>query len=84
MVDWELICQKNKAKTNKDNTCKNKHIIHYDYKIGDDAMVIKKNEHKYETPYKGPFVIIRCWDNVTVSLQIVTTEIRYNISRIKR
>ena len=84
MVDWELICQKNNTKTNKDNTCKNKHRIEYDHKVGDDVMLTKYTAYKYETPYKGPFVIIRCWNNGTVSLQIGTTEIRYNISRIKR
>ena len=83
MVDWELIRQKNKTKTNKDNTCKNKHRIEYDYKVRDDVMLTKYTAYKYETPYKGPFAMTRCFTNVTVSLKIVTTEIRYNIIRIK-
>ena len=46
-------------------------------------MLTKNTAYKHETPYEGPFAIIRCWTNVMVSIKIGTTEIRYNISRIK-
>ena len=42
-------------------------------------MLTKHTAYKYENPYKGPFVITRCWKNVMVSLQCGGTEIRYNI-----
>ena len=83
MVDWELIRQQNNTKTNKDNTCKNKHRIDYDYKVGDDVMLNKHTAYKYEAQYNAPFAIMWWFTNVTVSLKIGTTEIRYNISRIK-
>ena len=35
--------------------------------------------YKYETPYKGPFVIMRYFTNDTVNLQYGPTKNRYNI-----
>ena len=46
-------------------------------------MLTNHTEYKYETPYKGPFVITRCFTNGTVSLQFSSAEIMYNIRRIK-
>ena len=39
--------------------------------------------HKYETTYKGPFMITLCCTNVTVTLQYGVTKIRHNMSCIK-
>ena len=39
--------------------------------------------YKYETPYKGPFVIKRCLPMGTVNLQYGLTKIRYNIRHIR-
>ena len=50
MVDWELIPQNNQTRTNKDNTCKNKHRIDYDYKVRDEVMLTKNTAYKHETP----------------------------------
>ena len=44
------------------------------------------NDHaanRYETPYKGLFLITKCWNNGTVSLQYGATKNRYNICHIK-
>ena len=38
---------------------------------------------KYDTPYKGSFVITQCWINDTVTWNCGTIQIRYNISCIK-
>ena len=46
-------------------------------------MLTKHTAYKYEIPYTGPFVMTRCWTNVTFSLKIGAREIRYNIRRIK-
>ena len=35
--------------------------------------------YKYETPYKGPFVITHCFANGMVKLQCGAINIRYNI-----
>ena len=44
-------------------------------------MINNHAAYKYETPYKGPFVITQCWTNGTVTLQYGPTKIRYNIGR---
>ena len=44
------------------------------------------NDHtanKFETQYKGPFVITHCFTNGTVNLQCVVIQIRYNICLTK-
>ena len=46
-------------------------------------MINNHAAYKYKTPYKGTFVIKRCFTNGMVKLQYGATEIRYNIRRIK-
>ena len=46
-------------------------------------MLANHTAYKYETPYKVPFVITRCFTNGTVKFQYVPTEISYNIRQIK-
>ena len=45
-------------------------------------MISNHAAQKYETPYKGPFLITRCFTNGTVNIQYGPTKIRYNIRRI--
>ena len=67
---------------NKYNIRENRHRVDYNYKVGDDAMLTNHTSYKYETPYKGPFVITQCFTNGKVKLQCGTTQITYNIRRI--
>ena len=46
-------------------------------------MLNNHTAYKYETPYKGPFVITQCFINGTVTLHYGQTKIRSNILRIK-
>ena len=46
-------------------------------------MLNNHTEYKYETPYKGPFVIIHCFISGTVMLKCVVIKIMYNIRHIK-
>ena len=46
-------------------------------------MLNNYTAYKYETPYKGPFVITQCFANGTVMLQCGAIKITYNIRRIK-
>ena len=39
--------------------------------------------YKYETPYKGPFMITQCGTNGTVTVQYNAIKIGYNILCIK-
>ena len=46
-------------------------------------MITKHTAYKYETPYKGTFVITQCFTNGMVHLQYGTKEIGYSIIHIK-
>ena len=37
-------------------------------KVGDNVMLTNHTEYKYETPYRGPFVITQCFTNGMVNL----------------
>ena len=56
-VYWELIRQRNQTQINKDNIHKNSQRVDHDNKVGDKVMLNNITAYKYETPYKGPFVI---------------------------
>ena len=64
---------------NRDNTCKNKHRVDYDYKVGDKFMLTNPTTNKYEKPYKGPFLITQCFTNGTVNLQYGAAHINHHI-----
>ena len=82
-IDWELVCQQKQTQINKDHICKKSKIFYQDYKVRDKFILNNDAAYKYETPYKGPFLITQCWDNFTVTLQCSATTIRYHIRRIK-
>ena len=63
-VDWGLIRQQKKTQINRDNSRKNRHRFDYDYKVRDKSMLNNYLEYKYETPYKGPFVITQCFTKI--------------------
>ena len=46
-------------------------------------MLTNHTVYKYETPYRGPFVMTQCFTNGTVMLQYGVTQNQYNIRRIK-
>ena len=68
---------------NKNNIRKNRKWVDHDYKIGYKFRINIHAAYKYETPYKGPFLIKRWCNNVTVTLQCGTISIRYIICLIK-
>ena len=46
-------------------------------------MLTNHTTYKYETPYKGPFVVTQRFTNGTVMLQCGAIQITHNIRRIK-
>ena len=46
-------------------------------------MLNNNASYKNETPYKGPFIITRCFTNGMATLQYSPTKIRYNICQVK-
>ena len=73
MVNDELINHQNQTQNNKDNTRKNRNRVEHSYKVGDKLMISNHAVYKYETPYKGPFMIKRCFTNGKINLQDVAT-----------
>ena len=80
--DWELISQQNQTIINKDNICKNKNRVDHKYKVGDKIMINNRAAYRYETQYKGLFMITWCWNNGTVIIKYGPIQIRHNISQI--
>ena len=68
-LDWELIRQQKHTQINRDNTNDNKIRIEYNYKVRDKLILTDHSSCKYETPYKGTFMITKCFTNGTVMLQ---------------
>ena len=68
-VDWEIFCQKKQKQINKDNIPKNIKRVYHDYKVGVEVMFDNHAAYKYETPYKGPFLMTRCWTDGAVPIQ---------------
>ena len=54
-----------------------------DKKYGHNVMLVNNATYRYERPYNGPFLILQCWANVTVTLQCDPIRIGYNVCCIK-
>ena len=76
------ICKQKKTQIIKIISTKISNRVEHDYKYGDNVMRTKHTLYKYETPYKGPFMITQCFTNVMVNLQCGPTKNRYNIRQI--
>ena len=68
-VGWELIRQQKLKRINKYDICKNNNKFDHNYKVVDKFMVDNNAAYKYETSYKGPFVIMHFWTNGEVTLR---------------
>ena len=73
IVYWRLIFQNKRDKIINDNVYGNTSRIDYDYQVGYKVMRKNKADYKYETPFKGPYKIVQCWTNDTVTLQMGAT-----------
>ena len=81
-VDWKFIRKIKQTQINIDNNRENKHRFDYYYKMGYEVMITYHTSYKYETPYKGPFLITQFFTNGTVNLQYGPTKSRHNIRNI--
>ena len=78
-----IVFQQNQTQINKENIRKNINRAYHNYKVRDKFMLNNHATYKYETPYKGPFVITKCFTNGTVNIQHESKKIRYNIHQSK-
>ena len=59
-VGWELLSQINQTQINKYNIHENRNRFDHDYKVIEKVMLNNSVAYKYETLYKGSFVIKQC------------------------
>ena len=68
-ANWEYIRKRKQSKINDNNEKENAKRIPHEYNIGDQVLIRKGTEYKYEQPYEGPFPILQVHDNGTVKIQ---------------
>ena len=81
-ANWEYIRARKQRIINKNNERENSKRKHYEYKVGDQVLLHKGTQNKYETPYAGPYNILKVNKNGTVSLKVKAVTDTYNIRRI--
>jgi hypothetical protein len=54
----------------KNNKAENATRIPHTYQVGDKVLIHRGMENKYETPFKGPFAILKVNDNGTVHIKV--------------
>ena len=82
VANWEHIKQRKQQLINKNNMRENSKRIPHKYQIGDKVLIKKGTENKYETPYEGPYSILKIHDNGTVRLQRGAISDTINIRRL--
>ncbi len=60
----------------------NKTGIPYTYTVGEEVHLRKGTEHKYGTPYEGPFKILKIYNNRTVKILMGTVTVIVNTRRL--
>ena len=82
VANWEYIRQNKQKLIEKNNKAENAKRVKHFYKEGDEVLLQRGTENKYETPYQGPFRILKVNDNGTVCLKVGAVEDTYNIHRL--
>jgi len=81
-ANWEYIRERKQKIIAKNNKAENAKRIPHQYKVGDKVLLRRGTENKYETPYKGPYTILKVNDNGTIRMQVNNVEDTYNIRRL--
>ena len=63
----------------KNNQAENATRIPHTYRIGDQVLIRRGTENKYEMPYKGPYTITKVNENGTMRIRVESVEDTYNI-----
>ena len=84
VADWYKIGEHRQSLTDRDNERENKRRIDYDYKVGDQVLIVKdgilrKSESKFG---KQPWTITTVHTNGTIRVQCGTKSERINIRRV--
>ena len=81
-ANWEFIRDRKQKIIEKNNKAENAKRIPHKYTVGDKVLLKRGTENKYETPYQGPYAILKINENGTVRMKINRVEDTYNIRRL--
>jgi Integrase zinc binding domain/RNase H-like domain found in reverse transcriptase len=81
-ANWEYIRERKQAIIEKNNLAENAKRIPHRYQRGDQVLLKRGTENKYETPYQGPYTILKVNDNGTVRMKVKNVEDTFNIRRL--
>ena len=82
IANWEYIRQNKQSLIEKNNKAENARRIEHLYKEGDEVLLKRGTENKYESPYQGSFKVLKVNDNGTVCLRVGAVEDNVNIRRL--
>lgn len=82
IANWELIRAQKQRLINGNNQRENSKRTAYTYKKGQQVLLKRGTENKYEAPFKGPYRIIAVNNNGTVKLRVGALTDTYNIRRL--
>jgi hypothetical protein len=84
VADWYKIGELRQSLTDRNSERKNKRCINYDYRIGDQVLIVKDGIlHKSESKFgKEPWTITTDRTNGTIRVQCRTKSERKNIRRV--
>jgi hypothetical protein len=81
-ANWEFIRQRKQTIIDKNNKAENAKRIPHQYAVGDQVLLRRGNEQKYEAPFLGPYTLTRINENGTVRMIVNNVEDTYNIRRL--
>ena len=81
-ANWEYIKKRKQELINKNNKRENATRVQHKYSVGDKVLLRRGTENKYETPYEGPYPILKVNDNGTVRFKVKHVTDTYNIRRL--
>ncbi len=82
VANWEFIRHNKQKRIDKNNKAENAKRQAHLYQKGDLVLLQRGTENKYESPYQGPFSILKVNDNGTVRLKAGAVKDTYNIRRL--
>ena len=80
-ANWECIRKRKQKFLEKNNQAENAKRTPHMYRIGDQVLIRRGTENKYETPYNGPYAITKVNENGTVRIRVENVKVTYNIRR---
>ena len=67
-TNWEYIRKRKQKLIEKRNQAENAKRAPHTYRIGDQVLIRRGTENKYETPYQGPYQITKVNENGTMRI----------------